>query len=117
MTKPATSFPSHDPKVFFNRQIRISKICCANLGPLEITFDFENKTSLLDERFISGAFSFLQKIYNRNGYRIYVDFMTGEKLSSVANIDITYWSVFSSSRRIGDGLKGVWLWPATISLY
>ena len=40
---------------------------------------------------------------------IYVDIMTGEKLSSaeVANMDISYWSVCSSSRRRVDGVKGV----------
>ena len=37
-----------------------------------------------------------------------MDFMTGEKLSSiqVANIDITYWSVLLSSRRGWDGVRG-----------
>ena len=44
--------------------------------------------------------------YSTNGYRLYVDIMTGKKLSSiyVANMDITYWSVHSSSRRGGRGL-------------
>ena len=42
-------------------------------------------------------------------YRIYVDIMTGGKLLiiQVANMDITYWSVRLSSRRVGEGLKGV----------
>ena len=46
-------------------------------------------------------------IYLNNGYRIYVDIMTREKLSliQVANMDITQWSVCSSSRREGDGVK------------
>ena len=44
-----------------------------------------------------------------NGYKIYVDIITGEKLWTilVANIDIIYWSVRSSSKRGGDGVKGV----------
>ena len=44
-----------------------------------------------------------------NGYRIFVDNRTGEKLSSikVGNMDIIYWSVCSSSRRGGNGVKGV----------
>ena len=35
--------------------------------------------------------------------------MTGEKLSSIelANIELVYWSVLSSSRRGEDGIKGV----------
>ena len=43
------------------------------------------------------------------GYRIYVDIMIEKKLSSiqVANMDINYWSVSSSSRRGGDGIKEV----------
>ena len=38
-----------------------------------------------------------------------MDIMTEDKLSSikVAIMDITYWSVRSSSRRGGDGVKGV----------
>ena len=41
-----------------------------------------------------------------NGYRIYVDIMTGKKLSSisVANMDITYLSVRASTRRGEDFL-------------
>ena len=40
-----------------------------------------------------------------NGCRINVEIMAGENLSSklLANLDITYWSVHSSSRRGGDG--------------
>ena len=38
---------------------------------------------------------------------IYVDIMTEEKLSSiwVTNMDITYWSVRSSSKKGGDGIE------------
>ena len=38
-----------------------------------------------------------------NGFRIYVDIMTGEKLFSISvpNIDIIYWSFPSSSSRMG----------------
>ncbi len=41
---------------------------------------------------------------------MYVDIMTGEKLSSfyVANKKLVYCSVRSSSRRGGDGVKGSW---------
>ena len=46
---------------------------------------------------------------NINGYRIYVDILTGEKLLSiyVANMDITYWSVCSFSKRGGNEVNGV----------
>ena len=41
--------------------------------------------------------------------RIYLDILTGKILSSIylASMDITYWSVRSSSRRGGFGVKGV----------
>ena len=47
-------------------------------------------------------------IFHSNGYNIYVDIMTGEKLSSIkdANMELTYWSARYSSRREGDGVKG-----------
>ena len=40
-------------------------------------------------------------LFPMNGCRIYVDIMTGEKLSSiqVTNMDIIYYSVLSSSRK------------------
>ena len=39
--------------------------------------------------------------------RIYLDILTGTKLSSIylASMDITYWSVRSFSRKGGDGAK------------
>ena len=45
-------------------------------------------------------------IYYKSGCKIYLDIMTREKLSSiyVANMDITYWSVRSSSERVYDNL-------------
>ena len=49
---------------------------------------------------------FIRKcLINNDGYIIYVDIMTGEKLSSIyiADMDITYWSVRSTSRRGGHG--------------
>ena len=48
-------------------------------------------------------------VLSDNGYIIYVDIMTAEKLSSilVANMDIIYWSVRLSSRRGGDCVKGI----------
>ena len=44
-----------------------------------------------------------------NGYKKYVDILTGEYLSSInlAIMDLIYWSVGSSSRKGGDRLKGV----------
>ena len=44
-----------------------------------------------------------------NGYKIVVDILTGENLSSiqVANMDIFYWSVRSFSRRGGNGIGNV----------
>ena len=46
----------------------------------------------------------LYHIQGTNGYRIYMDILIGENLSSVLLI---YWSVRSSSRIGGDGVKGV----------
>ena len=47
--------------------------------------------------------------YYENGCRIYVDIMTGKQLSSIllANMELDYWSVRSSSRRGGYRVKGV----------
>ena len=41
-----------------------------------------------------------------NGCRINVDIMTGEKLSSLGDMEFVYWSVRSFSRRGGDVVKG-----------
>ena len=48
-------------------------------------------------------------VWQRNGCRIYVDIKTREKLFSikVANMDINYWSVSSSSMREEDWVKAV----------
>ena len=45
----------------------------------------------------------------KNGYRIYVDIMKGEKCRRLllANMDIIYWSLCSSSRRGGKRIKEV----------
>ena len=51
-------------------------------------------------------FALTQPSAYRNGCRIYVDIITGEKLLSIqiANIELIYWSVHLSSRRqLGKG--------------
>ena len=56
-----------------------------------------------------------------NGYIIYVDLRTGEKLSAidnkniVAEIELIYWSDRSFNRRGGYGVKGVDVWQRGFS--
>ena len=52
---------------------------------------------------------FVFKLKYLSGCRINVDIMTAEKFSSIylAYMELIYWSVSSSSRRRGDGVKGV----------
>ena len=52
------------------------------------------------EEYMSYILYICQQKMKYNGYRIYVDIMTGENLSSnkLANMDV-YWSVRSYSRR------------------
>ena len=59
-----------------------------------------------------------------NKCRIYVDIMTGKKLSSIelANLEQIFWSVRSSSLRGGDVVKGVdggnrYVSPQQVSFY
>ena len=49
--------------------------------------------------------------YSFNRYRIYVDMLTGENLSSIYRpyFDLIYWSVRSSSKRRGNVVKGDWM--------
>ena len=65
---------------------------------------------LNSHNYIVLCFLIFQEIpLSNNGCRIYVDIMTGEKLSSFypANIELVYWSVRSSSRRGVYGVKRV----------
>ena len=57
----------------------------------------------------NGAQKMGKCIKGKKGYMIYVDILTGEKLSSIwlANMDLFYWSVCLSRRRGGDFVKVV----------
>ena len=48
-------------------------------------------------------------VHWQNGYKIYADIMTGEKLLSiyVAKMELIYWLFHLSSRRRGDVVKGI----------
>ena len=59
---------------------------------------------------------FCYKTECKNGFNISMDIMTGEKLSSIwlANMELIYWSVHSSRRIGGNGVKWESLFqPAT----